>query len=411
MLTGTDGTALRAALDAVARGEASPDVVRDTVAGGGLAIMFPGQGAQLVGMGAGLYAAHPGYAEAFDEVCAGLGEHLDRPVREVVHAEPGSAAAGLLDRTGYTQPALFAVEVALFRLLRSWGVRADVLIGHSVGEIAAAHVAGVLTLSDACLLVATRARLMQDLPGGAMAAIDAAEHEVAPMVAERRDDVAIAAVNGPGAVVVSGTEAAVSGIAAHWAGQGRRTRRLAVSHAFHSPLMEPMLPEFERAIGGLEAHRPRVPIISTVIGEPVADDFGTPGYWVRQVRATVRFGDAVRQALDRGTATFLEAGPGRTLSAAGAGAAGRPGGGRVRSGPRLRWRGTRGSSARGRATARARPRSRLVRALRRDGCPPRATAHLRLPARALLARASRGIPRPGPRRRSGGGVLGGDRRR
>ncbi|MET7683477.1 type I polyketide synthase [Streptomyces sp. NPDC005423] len=295
-------------LTALTRGETPADTVTGARTDGATAFLFTGQGAQRLGMGRELHAAYPEFARALDEVVAAIDAFLERPLYEVMWGEDEA----LLNSTAYTQPALFAVETALYRLVESWGVRPDYLAGHSIGEITAAHVSGAISLEDAARLVTARGRLMQALPaGGAMAAIQATEEELLPFVS---DAVGIAAINSPTSVVISGEEAEVDALVAEFTQQGRKTTWLRVSHAFHSPLMEPALAEFHLVAQSVTHQQPRIPVVAGVHGE-ITDEWGTPEYWTRHLREAVRFADTVTHLHERGVTRFLELGPDAILSA------------------------------------------------------------------------------------------------
>ncbi|MFJ9790654.1 type I polyketide synthase [Streptomyces globosus] len=297
----------RTALAALASGGAADGLHVARATGQRLALLFTGQGSQLPAMGRGLYETFPVYAQAFDEVSAQF--RLGTPLREAVFERED-----LLDRTEYTQAALFALQVAQFRLLSSWGVTPDLLIGHSVGELSAACVSGLMPLADAAALVAARGRVLGRLPaGGAMVAVRATEEEALAVLEGRADRVGIAAVNGPRSVVLSGDEEEVLSAARELAERGHRTRRLRVDVAFHSPRVEPALAEFRSAAAEVRFGRPAVPVVSTV---RTAHAMDTPDYWADQLRGCVRFLDAVREARGSGATAFLELGPDTVLAPA-----------------------------------------------------------------------------------------------
>ncbi|MFJ9895893.1 type I polyketide synthase [Streptomyces sp. NPDC091280] len=317
---GHDRETLLGALDALAADAPAPDAVvggRAARAAGPVAFLFPGQGSQRAGAGLELHATTPKFAAILDEVCEHLDSHLDRPLRELLFATPGSPDTELLDRTEYTQPALFALGTALYRWLEHRLPAPDFVLGHSIGGLTAAHVAGVFTLADAATLVTARGRLMQEArAGGAMIAVEATEAETLPQLAAYSDRLALAAVNGPRSVVVSGDADAAAEFAARFESGGRRTRRLRVSHAFHSPHMHSVVDELRRVAATLDLRAPTLTVISDLTGLPAEPgELTSPDYWAEHMRSPVRFHDAVRQLAARGVTGYAELGPGNVLTA------------------------------------------------------------------------------------------------
>ncbi|MFI6323677.1 type I polyketide synthase [Nonomuraea sp. NPDC050556] len=291
------------ALAAIARGEPGPQVVTGQAGEGGLAFLFPGQGSQYLGMGDALRGAFPVYAEWYDLIAAEL-----EPLR-----------SGELTDTRHVQAGLFAVGVALYRLFESWGVRPDWVAGHSVGEIAAAHVAGVLPLADACRLVAARGALMAGMStDGIMISVQASAADVQAALPPG-GEVSIAALNGPRSTVISGAEPEVTRVAERLAAEGKRTRKLATDRAFHSPHIDPLMDRLAATAAGLDfgdVDGPRM--VSTLTGRPVgAGELRDPRYWARQAREPVMYGPAVQALREAGARTFVELGPGAQLSTMG----------------------------------------------------------------------------------------------
>jgi acyl transferase domain-containing protein/acyl carrier protein len=318
---------LASTLRSFATGQTLPEIATGLVERrpGKLVMLFSGQGSQRPGMGKALYERFPVFRAALDELFGELDRRIAQPLRDVMFAAPETEAARLLDQTAYTQPALFAFEVALYRQWEAWGVVPDLLLGHSIGELAAAHISGVLSLADACTLVAARGRLMQRCqPGGAMISVAADAAVVAEHLAGVEDRVSIAGINAPEQTVISGDAATVAEIAAKLRALGTLVHRLRVSHAFHSPHMDAILEEYRDVARTLTYRVPRIGVLSNLTGALSPDQLVTPDYWVRQVRGAVRFHDAIRTGESLGADRYVECGPRAVLAAMAADCASRP---------------------------------------------------------------------------------------
>jgi acyl transferase domain-containing protein/NADPH:quinone reductase-like Zn-dependent oxidoreductase/acyl carrier protein len=308
---------LRESLGALARGEQPSGLLRGRVGSSDrpkIAFLFTGQGSQHALMGRELFESEPVFRRALQRCDELFKPHLPEPLLSVIY--PEEAGGGLIDQTAYTQAALFSIEYALSELWKSWGIVPTAVLGHSLGEYVAAVVAGVLTLEDAARLVAVRGRLMQAQPaGGRMAAVSAGADQVADALAGHERYVAIAAVNGPENTVLSGSGTAFDAVIAKLAIAGARVEPLTVSHAFHSPMMDPLLDEFEAAAAAVSYGAPQIALISNLTGEVAGPEIAAPGYWRRHLREPVQFEKGIQTLLRRGLRLFVEIGPSPTLAA------------------------------------------------------------------------------------------------
>ncbi|MEM1252988.1 MAG: SDR family NAD(P)-dependent oxidoreductase [Cyanobacteria bacterium P01_H01_bin.21] len=311
----TSGSELSGKLRSYAAGQVVPGVVSGEVPSGEtpkLTMLFTGQGSQYVKMGRELYETQPTFRQVLDECAQILDDYLDQPLLEVLYPTDEANEESLIDQTAYTQPALFALEYSLYQLWRSWGIEPDVVMGHSVGEYVAACVAGVFSLADGLKLIAKRGQLMGQLPaGGTMVSVMASAQRVREMIDTQSEGavVAIAAINGPESTVISGEADAVQQVVGELEEQGIKTKTLQVSHAFHSPLMEPMVAEFRQVAQQIDYREPTVKLISNVTGELVSNAVSSADYWCEHILQPVNFVGGMATLEQQGCGVMLECGP------------------------------------------------------------------------------------------------------
>ena len=310
---GKSSVELQERLEALLRGNETRELVKGYAGNNNpkIVFLFTGQGSQYVDMGRELYETQPVFRKTLEQCDEILGPYLEKSLLEVLYPQQQAEeqVSSLLDQTAYTQPALFAIEYGLAQLWQSWGIKPDVVMGHSVGEYVAATIAGVLSLEDGLKLIAHRGRLMQQLPqGGEMVAVMASESKVNQLMAPYTEKVALAAINGLQSVVISGEAEAIGTLRDSLESQGIKTKQLQVSHAFHSPLMEPMMGSFEAVANQITYNQPRIPLISNVTGTRADESITTASYWVNHVRQPVKFAQSMETLHQEGYEVFLEIG-------------------------------------------------------------------------------------------------------